>query len=107
MIISARAIFMIEGPLPSEAEQRLTTLGKQVRLINTNLWDFECEFRTEDAFQGPFQGNEKYTHIHRSFTLANATAMVERAVWDTLAEFQLHGEVRVVSAIVKRTKKED
>ena len=112
MIISAKAIFMVEGRLPPEARQRLEVLGKQVRLINTNLWEFECEFRTPDAFQGEFQGNEDFTTIQSSFTLADASTMALRAVTGTFAEFGLHGEVRVISAtsehpiiIVSHTKK--
>jgi len=101
VIISAQAIFMVEGPLPKEAQQRLETLGKQVRLINVNLWQFECEFRTSESIQGDFTGNEPYTYVQRSFTLADATSLVLSLVSGTLAEFHLEGEVRVVSATNK------
>lgn len=100
MIINAHAAFMTEGPLPEQARQRLEALGKQVRLINTNLWEFAVEFRTSDSIQGTFQGNEDFTCIQPSFTLADATALVYRTVQDTLTEFHIHGEIRVVSATI-------
>jgi hypothetical protein len=98
MIISARVTF--SGLLPEAAQERFKVLGKRVRLINSNLWEFEFEFefRTQQSIDQPFAGNEDYSWVAPEFTLADATSLVFRTVSDTLAEFHVEGELRMVSA---------